>query len=731
MRSHLKINSWLWSFLFASLILFSCEDKMKEHYEEPPWLEGSAIEYLQGKGNYTIFLDALEKTDFSSIVGGTGLITVMAPDDDAFTTYLNTKGYSSINEMPETELKKLIGYHLVDFKFNKELLANFTPYGRSNYNPTEKGLYYKQRTKASSPITKEDGFEPNGKPRTYSVFHRNLYLPILSNYMFDTREIDAKYNYEFLYPNSTWTGGDDGFNISEASVQEYEVATVNGFIYLIDRVLDPLETIHESLKSEGNYSNFLTLYDLFSSYEYDEDLTDNYGNGDSLFIHMHIELPPIASEWPIQNESDWPILTRDAYSVFVPDNSALESFFQGTWAPYYSSLSEVNPLSVLFLLYNHTYSGDLAFPDNIKNGDIITYFGTPVIFDPDADVIKSQLCTNGVYYGLNSVQTPPMFNSITGPVFRDPKYKMFLHMVAYSGEFLSLSSEAINYTIFIPSDEAIEKSGYYDLEMRYYDPTPGRFGDEAVQINDQGYGDMSNGQMINFVNSHVATGLLTEVDGIKVYKGRNSYTYLFVDGNTVASNKIFNEENSFAPIQLIDGNWTNGNCYSIDTVILSEDIRFRDIVGFSEGVPYLTDYTEFSKKLTSAGMLPLNAPLNFILDKYMVFIPSNEAILNAAPGTFPTNPDSLATYLKYYFIPVPDNDISDYPFPGAGIQGEFITYQDFNALDTIPPSSLTLKDWGTSMTLTTPGGQTVNITSNIPKVYKDCAVYSIDALIEP
>ncbi|MFB6320703.1 fasciclin domain-containing protein [Saccharicrinis sp. FJH54] len=729
-----KLNILSWFGIIMVLVLSSCKDRMAEHYEDPPWLVGSATDYLKDQGNYTIFLDALEKTDFSTVVSGRGLVTVMAPDDEAFTAYLNSKGYGSIDDMPQAELNKLIGYHLVDYKYNKELFANFQPGGRESYNPAEKGLFYKQRTKATNPITREHGFEPNGTPREYSVFHRNLYLPVFSSYMFDSREIEAKYNYEFLYPNSTWTGDNGGFNIAGATVDQYEIATDNGFLYLIDRVLDPLETVYESLKSEGNYSNFLTLYDQFSYYEYDADISDNYGNGDSLFIHMHTELPAIASEWPVQDANAWSVLTRFANSVFVPDNNALDAFFQETWEPYYDSFADVNPLAVLYLLYNHTFSGDLAFPENIKKDEITTFYGTPVAFDPDADVSKSQICANGVYYGLNTVLTPPMFTSITGPAFRDPKYRMFLHMIAYSDVALPLTSTAINYTIFFPSDEKIVNAGIDGLDIRYYDPTPGKFGDEAVQVNDQTWGNMSSSYMAYYVDSHVATDVLTNVDGIDVYKSRNSYSYLFVKGDSIASNKMYNEGSKFASIQPIEGDWSNGSCYNVDSVLLTETGEFKYLIGLADEIPYLSAYKEFANQLTLAGLLPINAPLPDLRDKYMLFVPSDEAILNAPAGTIPTDPDSLANFLMYYFIPVPYNEISDYAFPGAGIQGDFVTYQGLiktSPTDTVPASKVTLSDLGSSLRLTTPGGQTANVTSNIPKVYGDCAVYTIDALIQP
>lgn len=67
--------------LFLSSFLFSCENKMDEHYEKPAWLKGSAWEVLANEyeGRYSIFLEAAELAGFRPVLEGKGLATVMAP----------------------------------------------------------------------------------------------------------------------------------------------------------------------------------------------------------------------------------------------------------------------------------------------------------------------------------------------------------------------------------------------------------------------------------------------------------------------------------------------------------------------------------------------------------------------------------------------------------------------------------------------------------------------------
>lgn len=51
--------------LFMPFFISSCTDKIDEHYEEPEWLKGSAWEVLEDRGNYSLFLQAVELAGLS------------------------------------------------------------------------------------------------------------------------------------------------------------------------------------------------------------------------------------------------------------------------------------------------------------------------------------------------------------------------------------------------------------------------------------------------------------------------------------------------------------------------------------------------------------------------------------------------------------------------------------------------------------------------------------------
>src|SRR5690606_28699649 len=116
--------------------------------------------------------------------------------------------------------------------------------------------------------------------------------------------VGAARNYEYCFGGGTWQG-DGGFNVANARVTEYAIPTDNGYIYIVDEVLKPLKTIHATLAELPEYADFLTVYDRYRTFTYDEETSRDYGMaGDSLYNVSHGLLPSMASEWTTFGLSD-------------------------------------------------------------------------------------------------------------------------------------------------------------------------------------------------------------------------------------------------------------------------------------------------------------------------------------------------------------------------------------------------------------------------------------------
>ncbi|WP_257669692.1 fasciclin domain-containing protein [Parapedobacter tibetensis] len=732
---HKPIISLIWACLIFSVFCQCQKQPWEEHYERPEWLRGNAWEVLEARGNFEIFLEAAERAGYKNVLTGKVIATVMAPNDQAMQQYFQAHDIASVEGMPIAQLRKLIGFHLVYYAYDRAKFSNYQPQGVDNAIPANAGLHYKHRTRSQDTVSV---WRDPVSQLNRTVYHKERFLPVISSTLFSTKGIDAKRNYEYFYPQSTWNAGASEFHISDAYVEEYAIATDNGYVYLIDRVLEPLETVHKLLSDEQDYSTFMKIYDRFIEFWYDAPTSAQYsGLADSLFIVRHGALPQIASEWSYNGEDGQPDyanlgeLSYKAFNVFAPNNQALSQFFEAYWSSYYPSIDDVGFLPLSLLLNNHVYQGNVVFPDEIAQGNKITSsYGNPITFDPYTEVATKGIGTNGVYYGLNKVIVPNMFYSVTGPLLQNPDYKMFLHMAANANIIQPLMSDVVEYTLFVPEDEVILNTLYGDSYLFWNEGHPLRYGDEAVEVeNSEGIRvPMSQSAMNQFVSNHIASGRITQFAGKQVFRTRNPFNYLYVTQDGVASSASYNN-GMFFPVRQIPGSWTNGLVYATDAALLREpgSIKFM-IGGATTATSPLQEFSEFAMLLNRAGLLPSGSELSFLLgERFLLFAPSNEAIREALTmgGIIPEDNTELAEYLKYYFVPINENSLSDYPFPGFGVQGEWRTAHLAGGMR----SRLTLTDQGATLQLRDATGQVAQVVSEFPKTFNDGAIYQIDRLL--
>jgi len=112
-----------------------------------------------------------------------------------------------------------------------------------------------------------------------------------------------------------------------------------------------------------------------------------------------------------------------------------------------------------------------------------------------------------------------------------------------------------------------------------------------------------------------------------------------------------------------------------------------------------------------------------------VLIPKQKVVEDDfSVGKIPWDPSTkVAEYLKYYFVDVSSSNLLDYPFPGAGVQGELTT---FKKLSNGQMAKLTLIDTGSGLKIKDAKGNIVNVVSYFPRIYSDGAAYLIDGLLE-
>ena len=698
--------------MIVCMLFVSCRDIADDdHYAPPSWLKGNAWQVLESEGDYSTFLKAIELTGYQPIVNGQSILTVMAPNNEAWQAFLQKEGYSTVEDMyakDPTQLKKTVGFHLMYYAYDWAKMLNFRPDEGDGATEEQKqngaGLYYKHRTRSADAMEQVRG-KLNGVDTTVTVYHYERYLPVFSHFMFSSLGVDAKTNYEYFFPGSQWTGGSNGFNVANASVTDQDaVVTDNGYLYHVNQVIRPMETIYTTLKNNANYSNFVSLYDTYAELT-EADQETNTTLGKVVYTITHGALPNIACEWPVTNFRMMSTLERSTYTIFAPSNQAIAKFFTNYWKPEggYHSLSDLDPLILQYFIMQSFADNDTpVFPEDVEKGRVQTAYGTPINIET-SKVDDRLFCENGIVYGMNDMEAPAIFSSVVGPAFRDTTYQCFIYALDKSDLVLSLASNKSTFVTLMPSNLQFNHN---EPQMRLNTTTQGR-DLEVYSDVDGNFANMSAGQARSIVNMHTASNVSElSTTGIQVVETNTAFNYWFVHDGKITTSALFNQQLSpdyqdspFVSFREIPSegtgtSWANGRAYAYDYPQLfaeasGDGLTHRLAVGNDRNYEYYL----FAQLLQKAGLVANGGMPSITSDdtRYIVFVPTNEAIrdhiaeipgcsaLNVADdftitgNVSATNKTLLANYLRNYFVSSLMNTISSYPYPGSTCKGQFLT----------------------------------------------------------
>ena len=698
-----RLKSAMGLLLLSSVTLSSCSD-IDKYFETPDWISGSIYEELQSDGNYSIFLKGVDRAGLQPIVNGKSILTVMAPDDNTMRQYLkDTYGTESIDEIPVEEVKKLIGFHVLYYSFDKEKLTNFRPIEGDGATEEEKnelaGLYYKFRTRSQDPLSYK-----NEATKDTAIYHFERLIPVFSYRMFKTKNIDAKANYEYFYPETSWKD-DAGFNVANAGVTEYADIAKNGYIYKVDHVIKPTETIYKEMKSSGKFTRFINMYDAYGTYKVDEDLTREYGNGTTIYQHSYSDnLPNIDCEWPVTDYKAMSTLAGGAFSVFAPTDDAWNKFFQEYWGlGGYASIDDVDSTAIQDILFNSVCASTIVFPEEIKNGTVNNVKGEVVSFNPD-EVTDRKICTNGVLYSCDVLTPPAKYLSITGPANQYKKFRDMKIMLDNSGMNNALASNSVKHIMLYADDDQI-------LQYRGVK----RDGKNLVDISSQA--NLKPADMTAYVYAHVADpedgNTELPLTGTKVIRTLTSdiRLYWYVKNgkitNCIKHNELLkyqanttNPDDVWANFEKLPyrgdvNGWNNGHAYQYDKNFFEgnfnnvNDAKLIRLL-WSQRNDATTEFFGFINLLNKAELINTSAQTlsqTLTADNVLMFIPTTQALEQAikagrVPGISAqaatvgaedffahcevTDMEKLQYYLKLYFVPLTTAVITNYPYLGWG-----------------------------------------------------------------
>ena len=662
--------------IFFLSVVFLCrcinDPSEDEKYKRPDWLAGKVYTQLKANPDLSTFTRCVELTGYDTIINVSGSYTVFAPNNDAFTNYFqNHPEYNSVEDIPNEELTKIVKYHILQNPWSKIQLRSLDVFGWIDTLDLEnnKPKGYKRETL----LLEKDHFVGARKVQIRELFTERViiidsiqtkwlrkisvdsrkFAPIFYKEYFNIYDLNLS-DFDFYF-GRPFENINDIYFVNGRIIGD-EIFAENGFVYNIDRVVEPLQNAYQILydkNSSQSYKLFLDMVDLYPRFTYNNEKTMKQPGAelgykvDSLFDLTYPDLT-----FNIYNEKTKApsgtmglpanVTIRYHHGLIAPTNAAVNEFISqylavpGGWTTLEDSPDHIKRIIVnTHMCINPIYKSDID--NGFYNGE-----EDKVMLDPST-IVQKQYGSNCTFLGVNKIIVPRAFSSITGPVYLQRGYSKVMYAIEQAGLLSALKRENEHYLFYVESDRntSLDSSLVYEARLQRF---------SLWQITG------SSRTRFNLTTNDLRTLLMNQV-GTEIPNGTARKEFIKnLAGNYLIINHETGEVTGTAPTTQgyrgvpvtnypaqLSTNADNGITYDV-----------ADWFNFSATTLFLlisTKYPDFHKLLQKAGLsLDREYRYSFISenDNYTVFVPTSAALTAYRADTL--NINDLKKFLLLHFI---------------------------------------------------------------------------------
>ncbi|NGM61209.1 fasciclin domain-containing protein [Sphingobacterium sp. SGG-5] len=576
------------SYIVVIMLGMSCSKKFDEHYNPVARVDKNIVETLEEDPELVDFVKVIDKLGLRQTLGEAAIYTCLAPTNEHVQTFAESKGFQTIDEVPESILRQYVNAHFINgmyYKYDIEKRYRNAPEGSL---AATKATYY--TTRAEGVLV---------KPKSIRLFTQPF---------FDMQADD--YNIIYHMDGS-------GFMVESVRVHEtkYDISAANGVIHVLTSPLPELPITDAAVASVDDMSIFSKWLEGHVSYILGP--KDQFGWVDTTLIRAYTS---------IRNVADESVLS----TVFAPTDEALLAYFTPYAAHFGGTPGTLDsvPEFVRTQVVRTTLLAEPWFKsDIVRDNPKIRIGGFPQEVSKIAPtIVGSVLSSNSVIYKVNKVVESPILHSVEGGIYmREKFYTQWVEMLKRTnledGLTDGLYYQHADKTILVQSDEfwtgpAAEDLAAEDREIRRRECRTGIFN---IDVRKDG----------GFRKRYYPTEF-----GWILFDNNEFIDYT---GNSVS---LLSPE----PV------WEKGNgaIFEVDGFLTPMDPADLDRTVFVliTGDP---DYTQFASAIQKAG---LESELNLTgFFTYTVFAPTNTAMQAAGIDVVNSTPEQMRAFVGKYIIP--------------------------------------------------------------------------------
>lgn len=618
-------------FILAIAISFTaCKKTFDDYYARPEGLESPIYQVLESKGNFKSLLALIDKAGYKGTLSSAGYWTLFAPNDSAFTQFYKDRGISGADNVDSAAARAIVQYLLVYNAFDKERIDDYQ--SNAGWVPDvafrRRTAYYTgfyTDTMANGTVVKAIQSNRNGTGTPYVASdNNNKYIPYFTDIYFNSKSLTAA-DYNYFYPNSQYSP----FNVAGAKVLTQNIATENGVIHEINKVITPLPSIDEYLRSRPEYSEFKKIYDRYMvNFILNADATNRYRVLTRDNSPVYVKAYNSSLLFSLNNENYTKVQDNDAqqncWSIVVPRNDAVVNYLNTVILEYFKTL-ENTPSEVIADFLNAHMWITPVWPSKFTREDVRLNAAT--------DVIDPKILSNGIFYGTNKVREADVFASVFGKAYLNPAYSLMTRLINEDQTLkFQILSPNQKFTLFMMPDVVLRAAGYdYNSNSRVWAYTPP--GGSAVAA------ETARQNLLRILNTGVIPGDLTSLTGTGIAEANNS-EYIKWSNNQV----ITTGTQDSSRIVRVDSVKTakNGTVYYLNGLLTFSVVNIGSHILKLGGTSAATsDFYYFSQYFQNSGVY--NATTGEITGTtagtfYTVYVPTNAAIMQAVKdGVLPGN----------------------------------------------------------------------------------------------
>ena len=518
--TNLTINSILKKAIAAIVLLpglfISCKDEYIYDNQTPPNLGESIYDYLKDDGHFTYFVRLIDDLEYSEVLSKTGSKTLFPADDESFERFLQTNkwGATRYEDLTLSQKKAIMNTSMINMAYLADMLSNVAGTDGAN-----KGMALRRNGSGSfldSVVTKLPESLENA-PYWERFVGKDIYMvsdaPMLVHFtplQMSTQGITAE-DFSLIHNNLPYSGSN--IYINGIKVKESDIICKNGYIHVMEDVLEPLSNMAEVVNTSQDTKIFSSLLEKFSAPYYNPSYTlevKNYYNGstplrpaingvDSVFVKGYFNERTHPTGPNGESKSSYGLLyydpsepyysmyssEQDMGAMFVPTDRAMESFINGGKGSYlkdaYGSWENIPTDILAMFIKNHQKR---SFTSSLPHSwDVLTDETSYPLDINVSDVERCVLTGNGPVYIINTVFPPIDYQGVYASVLTDDNMSVMKWAITDDWSDLSdteamrfymyLRSMENMYNLLVPTDEAM---------LYYKDPISWAIGGTSREI---------------------------------------------------------------------------------------------------------------------------------------------------------------------------------------------------------------------------------------------------------